>query len=96
MLKRLLGSRPSDTSPPRRGALAVVRRPRAVRARFDSAQTTADNRRHWAAADGLSPNAAVNPEVRRILRNRSRYEVANNDTRRGYWEWVESQIANAS
>ena len=83
MLKRLLGSRPSDTAQPRRGALAVVRRPRAVRARFDSAQTTADNRRHWAAADGLSPNAAVNPEVRRILRNRSRYEVANNSYAKG-------------
>lgn len=52
-------------------------------AKFDSAQTTADNRRHWAAADGLAPNAAVNPEVRRILRNRSRYEVANNSYAKG-------------
>jgi hypothetical protein len=22
------------------------------------------------------------------------YEVANHDTRRGYWEWVEARIAN--
>ena len=56
---------------------------RVVVAKFDSAQTTPDNRRHWAAADGLSPNAAVSPEVRRILRNRARYEVANNSYAKG-------------
>ena len=54
-----------------------------VRAKFDSAQTMADNRRHWANADGLSADAAANPEVRRILRNRARYEVANNSYARG-------------
>ncbi len=56
---------------------------RRVIAKFDSAQTTPDNRRHWANADGLSPNAAVSPEVRRILRNRARYEVANNSYAKG-------------
>ena len=56
---------------------------RVVKARFDSAQTNTENRRHWAAADGLSPNAAIRPEIRRILRNRSRYEVANNSYARG-------------
>jgi lambda family phage portal protein len=56
---------------------------RFVVAKFDSAQTTPDNRKHWANADGLSPNAAVNPEVRRILRNRARYEVANNSYAKG-------------
>jgi lambda family phage portal protein len=54
-----------------------------VVAKFDSAQTTADNRKHWANADGLSPNAAINPEVRRVLRNRARYEVANNSYAKG-------------
>ena len=54
-----------------------------VRAKFDSAQTTPDNRRHWANADGLSADAAANPDVRRILRNRARYEVANNSYARG-------------
>ena len=54
-----------------------------VRGKYDAAQTTVDNRRHWAAADGLSPNAAVNPEVRRTLRNRARYEVANNSYAKG-------------
>ncbi len=56
---------------------------RFVVAKFDSAQTTPDNRKHWANADGLSPNAAVNPEVRRVLRNRARYEVANNSYAKG-------------
>ncbi len=54
-----------------------------LRAKFDSAQTTADTRRHWANADGLSANSAASPEVRRTLRNRSRYEVANNSYARG-------------
>ena len=40
--------------------------------------TTDENRRHWANADGLSANAANSAEVRRTLRNRARYEVANN------------------
>ncbi len=56
---------------------------RLVVAKFDSAQTTADNRKHWANADGLSPNAAINSEVRRVLRNRARYEVANNSYAKG-------------
>jgi lambda family phage portal protein len=52
-------------------------------ARYDAAATTEDNRRHWANADGLSANAANSAEVRRILRNRARYEVANNSYARG-------------
>ena len=47
-----------------------------VRARFDAAQTTPENRKHWA-------DAAANPEVWRTLRNRARYEVANNSYTRG-------------
>jgi len=54
-----------------------------VRAKFDSAQTNADNRRHWANADGLSADAAANPGIRRTLRNRARYEIANNSYARG-------------
>ena len=51
--------------------------------RYDAATTTIDNVRHWAAADGLSASAANSPEVRRTLRNRSRYEIANNSYARG-------------
>ncbi len=79
MLKRLLSmwpSKPAKAATPKHGL-------RIVRAKFDSAQTNADNRRHWASADGLSPNAAINPDVRRILRNRARYEVANNSYAKG-------------
>lgn len=53
-------------------------RPAAVRGRYDAAQTTDDNRRHWAQADGLSANAAHTPAVRQVLRNRARYEALNN------------------
>lgn len=56
---------------------------RIVRAKFDSAQTTPDNMRHWANADSLSANAAASPAVRRTLRIRARYEVANNSYARG-------------
>jgi len=56
---------------------------RRVRGRFDSAVTTDDNRRHWANADALSADAAATPQVRRTLRNRARYEVANNSYARG-------------
>ena len=51
--------------------------------RYDAATTTMDNARHWSAADGLSASAANSPEVRRTLRNRSRYEIANNSYARG-------------
>jgi lambda family phage portal protein len=57
--------------------------PMRVRGRYDAASTTEENRRHWANADHLSANAANNPTVRRTLRARSRYEVANNSYARG-------------
>ena len=56
---------------------------RVVRGRYDAAATNEENRRHWANSDGLSADAAANPEVRRTLRNRARYEVANNSYARG-------------
>lgn len=46
--------------------------------KYDAARTGTDNRRHWQQADGLSANAANSPDVRRVLRNRARYEDANN------------------
>lgn len=51
---------------------------RAIKARYDAAQTVDDNRRHWANADALSANASNSPDVRCTLRNRARYEYANN------------------
>jgi len=61
-----------------------------VRAKYDAAQTSHENRRHWERADNLSPNAAMNPEVRRILRNRARYEIGNN----GYAKGLVKTLAN--
>jgi len=52
-------------------------------ARFDSAETTDHNRRHWARADSLSADASASSGIRHILRNRCRYEVANNSYARG-------------
>jgi lambda family phage portal protein len=54
-----------------------------LRARYDAAVTTHENRRHWSHADGLSADAAGSPEVRRTLRNRARYEIANNSYAKG-------------
>jgi capsid protein len=49
-----------------------------LRGRYDAAQTVDGNRRHWAMSDGLSPAAGQTPAIRRTLRNRARYETANN------------------
>ncbi len=70
----------------RRSSLRNALTPRGMRflrGRYDAAMTSTNNRRHWANADGLSANAANSPEVRRILRNRARYEVANNSYAKG-------------
>src|SRR5512140_2834721 len=68
----------------------MVHVPLHVRGRYDAASTTDENRRHWSNADLLSANAAVNPQVRRTLRSRARYEVANNSYARG----IVSTLAN--
>lgn len=51
---------------------------RMVRARFDQAQTTDENRAHWAMADSLSVDGGSTFGIRRILRMRCRYEYHNN------------------
>lgn len=69
-----------------------AQQPRAPRprTRYDAAQTTDDNRRHWASADALSARAANTLDVRVRLRNRSRYECANN----GYFGGLVLTLAN--
>lgn len=74
-LRNLIG-RPSGVRAQRRGW-------RVIRARYDAAVTNDDNRRHWANADALSAVGANSPTVRRTLRNRTRYEVANNSYAKG-------------
>lgn len=51
---------------------------RGFAARYDNATPTVDGQRQWWAVDYLSAKAANSFGVRRLLRNRSRYEVANN------------------
>jgi len=57
--------------------------PQVLRLKYDAAQTTSENVRHWAMADNLSADGSLTPEIRRTLRNRSRYEVANNAYAKG-------------
>lgn len=57
--------------------------PVTLHAKYDAAQTTRENIRHWIMADGLSADAAANSDVRKKLRERARYEVANNSYAKG-------------
>ncbi len=57
--------------------------PQVLKLKYDAAQTTPENARHWAMADNLSADGSMTPEIRRTLRNRSRYEIANNAYARG-------------
>jgi lambda family phage portal protein len=62
----------------------------ALKGGYDAASLTHDNRRHWSRADSMSPAAANNPAVRKTLRDRARYEVANNS-----YAWgIVSTLAN--
>jgi len=82
LLDRILGRSPrrlSERARPRRRQGTGL----AIRGRFDAAQRTDDNTRHWANVDFLSPDAAASADVRRTLRARARYEVANNSYARG-------------
>lgn len=69
---------------------ALALKQRLLAARYEMAQSTAENRRHWIGADGLSADAANSPEVREILRNRARYEVMHN----GYAKHIVKTISH--
>lgn len=49
-----------------------------VSAHYDGAQTTNANANYWSSVDGMSARAAHSPAVRKTIRERARYEVANN------------------
>lgn len=63
---------------------------RQIDARYDAAQTTNDMKNYWAAADSLDANSANSKAVRQKLRDRSRYEGANN----GYTDGIYQTHAN--
>jgi lambda family phage portal protein len=50
----------------------------AVQARFDITRTSHENKNHWSDADALSGRAAYFKSERKIARERSRMEAANN------------------
>ena len=60
-----------------------------VRARYDAAEK-GDDYRHWSNADAFAADAALSPSVRRTLRNRARYERANNS----YLAGISGTLAN--
>jgi len=49
-----------------------------VSARYDVAQRTKENANLWLGVDSLSSATANSPSVRKITRERARYEIANN------------------
>lgn len=50
---------------------------------YESAEPGGVNEYHWSAAGSISARQANSPDVRETLRNRSRYETANNCVARG-------------
>ena len=77
---------PSLWSKPKPAPVPV---PVRVRGRYDAAES-GDDRRHWANADAFAADAALSPSVRRTLRNRARYERANNS----YLAGISTTLAN--
>lgn len=69
--------------------------PKPIQAKFDVAQTTADNRKHWANTDNLSARAAISPIVRQVVRVRSRYEAENNSWYSGILRTAVNHIVGA-
>lgn len=58
-------------------------RPTHIRALYESARTTDQNRRRWQHADNLSADAAANESVRRSIRARARYAIASSSYAQG-------------
>ena len=74
MARRQVRKRPRT-----RNVQEVVKSPAvSLRARYDAAMFSPEDVAHWKQIDNLSSDAANNPKTRKILRERCRYEVANN------------------
>jgi lambda family phage portal protein len=63
-----------------------------VRASYDVARTTTDNANLWSNTDSLSAAQANSPSVRKIIRERARYEVANNSYADGIIDTITSEL----
>lgn len=67
----------------RRVSSAARRASNAFSAFYESAQPGGDDQAHWTMAGSFSARQINSPAVRETLRNRARYEVANNSMARG-------------
>jgi len=61
-----------------------------VRGRYDAAQSTNENANLWSNVDALSAAQANSPSVRKVIRNRARYETSNNS----YASGIVTTLAN--
>lgn len=85
---------PRQSATPRRKAVArrvfdvdtAARKRIGVKASYDNARFTNENEKLWQFVDSLSAAAANTPRVRQIVRNRARYETANNSYAAGIVE----------
>ena len=66
-----------------------------VRARYDIAYTTSENENLWKYTDALSAAQANTPAVRKTIRQRARYEVANNSFADGIVETLSNDIVGS-
>ncbi|MEL7335709.1 MAG: phage portal protein, partial [Planctomycetota bacterium] len=63
-----------------------------VTAAYDAAQTTPENAKHWRWADSLSAAQANSADIRSTIRDRARYEVANNSFASGIVDTLANDI----
>lgn len=54
-----------------------------LKAHYDAASNNGRNEEHWRMADGLSARSANSPSVRKTIREKARYEYANNGFAKG-------------
>jgi capsid protein len=69
---------PTKPKSPRKVWDADTGSARRVKASYDIARSTTENANLWKHVDSLSAAEANSPTVRKIIRERARYEVANN------------------
>ena len=84
-LKNLFANRFKRSTPPKGSARARRARYRRsdVEAGYDAAADTPSNRKHWQAADSYGPIFSSAYYDRKTIRERARYEVANNSYAKG-------------
>ncbi len=82
------GASPSPSHP---RSIKLQRSEGNLSAAWDAARTNDGNVNHWKNADGLSPDAAASPAVRKELRQRARYEAGENNS---YAKGITLTLAN--